>query len=115
MDIHKTILENLTSGIISLDHNGIILYINPTAAKILHLRNLDITGKSYREVFFIYPSLSELIDDIIKNDKIIRRGEIILTHYTIELRIGFSSMIMSSENFKGYTIIFQDLSITTKK
>jgi len=115
MDIHKIILENLTSGIISFNENGIILYLNPMASKILHLKNSNISGKSYKDVFYIYPSLCELIEDIIKNDKIIRRGELMITHSIIELKIGYSSMIIKAEDFKGYTIIFQDLSIIEKK
>jgi PAS domain S-box-containing protein len=115
MDIHKSILENLASGIICFDENGKILYINPTACKILHIKQENTIGNLYTDAFDIYPPLCNLIEEIIKNDKIILRDELAIIYSTIEIKIGFSSMIMTDENFKGYIIIFQDLSIIAKK
>jgi len=116
MDIYRIILENLTSGIISLDIDGIILYINPMAEKILHIKRNDIVNKKYNIAFSIYPELNYMIDNMIKNNKTIRRDNLEITHGSIILRIGYSSMFLKDDNGRqiGYNIIFQDMDVISK-
>ncbi len=112
MEVCWLILENLTSGIISVDLKGNILYINPMAKKILHIIN-DITNKNYKEVFHNYSELENLIDEMLSLNKTIRRGEIEITHAVIKLKIGYSTMQIKNKDgiLMGYNIIFQDLSL----
>ncbi|HOJ86932.1 MAG TPA: PAS domain-containing protein [Elusimicrobiales bacterium] len=113
MEIHKLILENLTSGIITLDSYGTVLYINPMAEKILHINHKKIIGKTYNEAFGVYFELENLITQMIKKNKTVRRGEIEIGHGSIILKIGYSSMPLKNEEGKhfGYNIIFQDLDV----
>ncbi|MEF3279716.1 MAG: PAS domain-containing protein [Elusimicrobiota bacterium] len=114
-DRYKIILDNLTSGITTVDKNGNIVYINSMAGKILHL-STDIISKNYMDAFKNYTELCDLIYNMIKENKTVRRGEIVITHASILLKIGYSTMQVKDENGEllGYTIIFQDLNLVGK-
>ncbi|MBP7796416.1 MAG: PAS domain-containing protein [Elusimicrobiales bacterium] len=116
MDIHKLILENLKSGIISFDVDGNILYLNPMAEKILHLNREELINKNYKDVLNQYTEFEDLVYDMISENKTVRRGEMNITHAEFILRIGYSSMQIKDTNqsIVGYTLIFQDLSIISK-
>lgn len=46
----ETILNNITTGIISLNEAGIISTINPTAREMLDLKEKNLIGKNYKDV-----------------------------------------------------------------
>ncbi|MCX7905594.1 MAG: hypothetical protein N2446_02710 [Elusimicrobiales bacterium] len=112
MEIYKYILDSLTSGIISFLKDGTILYANPMAKKILHI-SYSLENTSYKESFKNLEGLIDVIDDMIKNSRTIRRAEVKIKQSNFYLNIGYSSMQLKDENNNhiGYTIIFQDLSI----
>lgn len=71
------ILENINSGIITIDKGGRIKHCNPAAISILSLNKKEIIGKSYKEVFL--PGLKEFSDIITSfsnKEKVQRRLEI---------------------------------------
>ncbi|MFP4081682.1 MAG: ATP-binding protein [Candidatus Aminicenantes bacterium] len=47
----ETILNNVTTGVITLDAQGVISTINPSAREMLGLKEKNLVGKSYKEVF----------------------------------------------------------------
>lgn len=111
MELFKTILDNLTSGILTLSKDGVILYLNPMAKKILHIPK-EIENTHYKESLSSLPGLVEVIDDMIKNNRTQRRAEVMIVQGNFYLRLGYSSMpVKEGQNHIGYTIIFQDLSI----
>lgn len=111
-EIYKNILENLSSGILTISKEGVILYINPMAKKILHLSH-ELENTNYEKSLQQYPQLLEMIAEMIKTNKTTRRSELTIKQSNFYLTIGYSSMpLRNSKNEQiGYTIIFQDLSI----
>lgn len=111
MELHKAILDNLTSGILTLSREGIILYLNPMARKILHISK-DIENSHYKNSLSSLPEIVKLIDDMIENNRTVRRAEVNIMQSNFYLKIGYSSMqLKDGPKHIGYTIIFQDLSI----
>ncbi len=112
MDIYKNILENLSSGVIAFSKDGIIIYLNPMAKKILHLSQ-KLENTFYKQSLSSLPEFVDTIDEMILNNRTIRRGEVKIKQSNFSLTIGYSSMQLKDENMNqiGYIMIFQDLSI----
>ncbi|MBW1798043.1 MAG: PAS domain S-box protein [Deltaproteobacteria bacterium] len=52
--IYKNILENMSDGVMTIDLKGQIITFNPAAANILGLKEEDVLGKKFAQVFFEY-------------------------------------------------------------
>lgn len=112
MEIYKDILDCLSSGVMAFSKDGNIIYINPMAKKILHIYE-PLENTNYRESLCELKELIKVIDDMVINNKTVRRSEVKIKQSNFYLTLGYSSMQLkdSSQNHKGYIIIFQDLSI----
>ncbi len=109
---HKALLDNLTGGLIGVDNDGIVIYINPMAGKILRINEKESLYKNFREAFALYPDLTGVIERMMKTGKTIRRAELRIMHADVPLKIGYGTMIVKSEEKKlGYSIIFQNISL----
>lgn len=108
---HKALLDNLTGGLIGVDNDGIVIYVNPMAGKILRINEKECLYKNFREAFVSYPDLIEVIDRMMKTGKTVRRAELRIMHADVPLKIGYGTMIVKSEGKNlGYSIIFQNIS-----
>ncbi|TKJ29312.1 hypothetical protein CEE39_09305 [bacterium (candidate division B38) B3_B38] len=61
-DYIEKILLNATTGVISLDREGVITTINPAAIAILGIKGGDLVGRSFSQVVASEPGLSPLIE-----------------------------------------------------
>lgn len=52
--IHKSIMQDMTEGVMTIGLDGVISYINPAAAMILGMNAQDLTGKKFIQCFFEY-------------------------------------------------------------
>lgn len=52
--IYKNILANMSDGVMTIDLKGQIITFNPAAASILGLKEEDVLGKKFAQVFFEY-------------------------------------------------------------
>ena len=52
--IYKNILANMSDGVMTIDLKGQIITFNPAAANILGLKEEDVLGKKFAQVFFEY-------------------------------------------------------------
>ncbi|MBW2344653.1 MAG: HlyD family efflux transporter periplasmic adaptor subunit [Deltaproteobacteria bacterium] len=52
--IYKNILANMSDGVMTIDLKGQIITFNPAAANILDLKEEDVLGKKFAQVFFEY-------------------------------------------------------------
>ena len=53
-------LSSMTDGVVTLDSQGAILWLNPAAEKILGLKAEETQGRSYAQVFFHRPGKRRL-------------------------------------------------------
>ena len=53
--IHKSIMQDMTEGVMTIGLDGVITYVNPAAASILEMDVSMLTGKKFIQCFFEYP------------------------------------------------------------
>ncbi len=103
---HKHVVENIPSGIVTVDTEGSVNLINNTACTILGVSKQDVTGRPVKEVL----SGVELGED--RADHPIPRPEIVFRRSDgAEIFLGFSSSPMKDADGDviGNVVIFQDL------
>ena len=110
--IIEKILENVNSGVISLDAEGNILTVNNAACRILNITPEDVTNRNYSNLLAILNSdeLKETVRGIIIKDfkGIEKEIRIRVGDKRILLRI-FITSLQYAENFMGTLVVFDDL------
>jgi len=108
------ILQNIHSGLITIDITGKIIYYNLAAQAILGYKSSEVIDKNCYEVFKDrMPALAEGIFESLKQKKRINRREVIITSQAgKKIPLGLSTTILKEENSqpRGVIAIFQDLS-----
>jgi two-component system nitrogen regulation sensor histidine kinase NtrY len=109
----ESIVENIDSGVISLDENRKILTINTTASQILHIDPVQVVGKDYN-VLFNHLDSPELTGYI----KGIRLNEFTSSSTQIKVNISGKNLILrvfiahlrDEENRTlGILVVFEDM------
>ena len=117
-EYYQCILDNLTGGLISVDMGGKVVYVNPTAGRILHIDDISVClNQKYGSAFENFPALKDVISQTIESGKTVRRAEISIMHASTPLIIGYSTMHVRSADGRemGVTVIFQDISFVGAK
>jgi len=113
----EKILENVNSGVISLDTEGSILIINNAACRILNLAPVDVLYKNYDVLlsFINSDELRETVKGIIIKDFKGVEKEIRITvgEKRILLRL-FITTLRDADNFTGTLVVFDDLTEITR-
>ena len=65
-DFIKSIFANITSGIITLDENRSVTFLNPYSENVFKIQLKQALGKHYQEVFSQLPSWLQVIDDFLQ-------------------------------------------------
>lgn len=109
------ILLNLHSGLITIDNRGIIVYFNRAAESILGMRQEDVRGRSFLEVFnHLMPQFCERVLSVLKLAKPNFRTELEISGRDGKrLPIGLTASILGDERsgVRGVIAIFQDLTV----
>ncbi|HSL91838.1 MAG TPA: ATP-binding protein [Candidatus Limnocylindrales bacterium] len=103
---HKLVVENIRSGILTVDMRGRLNFVNDTACTILGVRREEVVGKSVEKVF----GGLELSDS--RTESRLPRQEISFRRADgAEIFLGFSSSPLKDADGKviGNVVIFQDL------
>lgn len=108
----ETVLENIATGVVSIDSDGRITTINKAASKMLRIDSGEIVGKYSSEIF----SSDELkeISSIVRRMEKIRDG-----NFEKELKLRIDRMnitlltsvtaLKSGDSYLGMVIVFDDL------
>jgi len=110
----ETVLENVATGVISIDKNGDITTFNHAAENILGIHKKDISGKGFQEILSRIPA--EVARDILRKVRggggIIENEEIQfnMNNRNITLRIKMTTLYDAESHFLGNVIVFDDLS-----
>ena len=112
--IRNRILTDISEGIMLIGFNGLILYTNTTASRILGIPEGKMTGHRFASLFFDNPENDEFCQAVIdsiydrnrQHDTILSytRGEQVLT-----LRM-MTSFYVDGEERKGIIAVFSDVS-----
>ena len=109
----ETILNNITTGVFTLDAEGVITTINPSAANMLGLDEVDSVGKSYRLVLNNpeYSKIVRLIENGLHKTFSLINEEVSLTidDHKSSLALTISPLYEGSEDFSGMILVIDDL------
>lgn len=106
--VSNLILENLPSGVIYMNSDGIIKHVNRTFSRISRFSEKEVLGKKYRKVF---NDKNNIIQKVIKSEKPIFRSEIELISKSKEpVPCGISITPIKTKNNLDIVCIIQNLS-----
>jgi two-component system nitrogen regulation sensor histidine kinase NtrY len=109
----ETILNNITTGVITLDAEGIITTINPSARIMLDLEKDDIIGKSYQDVlnFPIYTEIVRTIQQGMKDKYKLSNKEMRLSFdgQSTMLALSLSPLKKSDNELSGMIVVLDNL------
>lgn len=112
---YKAILDNLTGGLIGIDNEGTVVYMNRMAGQILHISEKECINKKFSEAFINFPELKAVISETIYNKKTVRRAEVKISHAGVPMVIGYGTMLVKDgEKEYGYAVTFQDITFVNK-
>ena len=105
------VLENIRSGIVTVDETGHLLYANPVAASILGLPLQDQLGKPVlRRIARLAPDLARAIERTTATRDRVARAEAFVEHPDRTFPIGVSTTWAATADGTAVTAIFQDIS-----
>jgi two-component system nitrogen regulation sensor histidine kinase NtrY len=110
--IIENILQNINSGVISLDTSGHILTINDAACKILSITAGEMVGENYSVLLSMLHS--EELKEMVKSIRVIeftgaeREFRVTAGGRRILLRV-FITTLKDGQNFLGTLVVFDDI------
>ncbi|HXX53424.1 MAG TPA: HAMP domain-containing protein, partial [Thermodesulfovibrionales bacterium] len=114
----ENILENIQSGVISLDAEGTILAMNTAACAILNVTSESVMGKNYRELLSLLRSDS--LQEMIRGIKLRTLGMVekeiwatIKGKRTV-LRVSLMGLRNNASEYVGLLVVFDDLTNVIK-
>jgi len=111
-NFYKSIIQNLSSGLIALDLDGGITFANQPAAQLLGYDRQEILKKNIKEIFGNDEESQKSLRALFISQKRINEKEVhFITRNGASIRVGLSSSQIHDENneFDGVIILFRDL------
>lgn len=109
----ETVLNNITTGVITVDAQGMITTINPSAREMLALPGGNLIGKGYKETLSspVYKEISRTIDQGIQNQHKRYNREINIDFGALNRTIALtlSPLRQSDDTFSGLIIVLDNL------
>ena len=63
---HKGVIQNISSGILTIDFDEKITFINTAALRVLGYDYIEIQGRSIRDIFAEPDQANEILHDLLK-------------------------------------------------
>jgi PAS domain S-box-containing protein len=110
----EDILNNIRSGIITVDSSGLLIFANPSAGALLGFESSTARGRTLQEVVSVpSPALAAALERAVHQRERVTRGEASITLHGRAVSIGFTTTTMiaaGSPDQLSATVIFQDIS-----
>jgi PAS domain S-box-containing protein len=110
----EDILNNIRSGIITVDSNGLMIFANPSAGALLGFDSSTARGRMLQELVSVpAPALAAALERAVHERERVTRGEASITLHGRAVSIGFTTTTMiaaGSPDQLSATVIFQDIS-----
>ncbi|MCI0526875.1 MAG: HAMP domain-containing protein, partial [Nitrospira sp.] len=110
----ETILDNITTGVLSIDPEGHITTLNRAAERILNIKSDELKGKHYTEAFKDHKlePLVDLMDRLsLQQRPSLEKGlELDLKGKSLTLRLNLSRLQEDNGQPMGSVVVFDDLS-----
>src|SRR3990170_2868927 len=109
----ETVLENIATGVISVDNHGRVSTINEAASKILNIQAKKVKGKSYKKTFdasYLDP-VRAMIKGMNEAGKESESGQIqiMVSGRLITLLVNAAALKNTEGKYLGMVIVFDDL------
>ena len=111
----EMVLENIAEGVLEVDAEGRIIYVNPAASQILRVPEQDLIVKSFSSA--IDEHFRQEVDRIIKKFKISSvplSESLTVPYHDRTLCINFANTLEELK-FAGFSVIIQDITPLTKR
>ena len=112
--VHQTILDSMTSGVMSLDASGVIRTFNPAAVSILALERDDDVGATFAQLFVPLEGLDEfnevVLDSVYGEQETLERRVVVETAGRTRALSLTTSHLTGAE--RGVVAVFSDVSET---
>jgi len=109
---HKGIVQSISSGLITIDSDGTITFINSAALHLLDYEYQELVGKPIRNLFADDKEAEKVLDELLNKNRMFESREINLIGRTKKLiPIGFTTTLLLSDDsaYNGVIISFRDL------
>ena len=109
---HKGIVQSISSGLITIDSDGTITFINSAALHLLDYEYQELVGKPVRNLFADDKEAEKVLDELLNKNRMFESREINLIGRTKKLiPIGFTTTLLLSDDsaYNGVIISFRDL------
>ncbi len=110
--LHRSIVQSMSSGLLTVDLNERIIFSNNAAQEILGIKSGDISGRFLTELFRAIDISRLPRNDEAEGQKAAGRMETDYAHPSgIQVTLGYSASVLQNENGEtfGWIIIFIDL------
>ena len=108
----RNILDNMRSGLISIDKHGTITRVNPSCCQILETAQSDLLGRPINQVLTGgLEELADIISPVAKGADAVHRGEVLVQRFGREMPVGLNVNHVTTSRGKivGAIAIFTDL------
>jgi PAS domain S-box-containing protein len=110
---HKGVVQNISSGIITIDFEGLITFINTTALKLIDYEYSELVGKSIRTLFADQHECEQILHVLFKNKSMFESKEVnLLARNQKVIPIGFTTTLLDVEDVKYNGVIFSFRDLT---
>lgn len=109
---HKGIVQNISSGIVTVDFKGKITFINKAALTVVEYEYQDLINQPVNQLFADLYEAQVILKDLLENKRMFESKEVNLVTKTNKIiPIGFSTSVLQSKDskFEGVVLLFRDL------
>lgn len=109
----EIVLNNVSTGVISLDSNGLVETINESAEKMLHIKASDITKKSYKQI--LKNQNADLADEIFdrfwnkREESLAKSLKMTIDRKPKSFKVNFNSLKDDAGRQIGLVMVFDDM------
>jgi PAS domain S-box-containing protein len=109
---HKGIVQNISSGIITVDSDAVITFINATALKLIDYEYGELVGKSVRNLFADPDECERILHVLLADREMFESKEVnLLTRTRKIIPVGFTTTLLdiADVRYNGVIFSFRDL------
>jgi PAS domain S-box-containing protein len=109
---HKGVIQSISSGLITIDSDGNITFINTAALSILDYDYQELVGVPIRDLFADDNEADKVLDELLNKKRMFESRETnLISRSKRPIPIGFTTTMLSSDDptYDGVIISFRDL------
>ncbi len=110
---HKGIIQSISSGLITIDFDANITFINNAALKLLGFAYKELVGGSIKRVFADENEADSILSELLKKKKMFESRETNLISKNLKiLPIGFTTTLLTASDISHIGVIFSFRDLT---